>query len=175
MLLKWNWCRKFRCTLPLRYIALKQIMEKGSKKIAFFDESQSCPKGPFFVPNSSSDISSGLHKSDFRFQTVASFSSLKSSCSDDGESSFEASVSWIYLPSFSNPLLRWIAEKKKKTKKRKTNELFFFSWHSKQLLLRLYLQIPSCTRDDNGIERKTWVSYISSRTAPTVDDEDRVA
>ena len=91
-------------------------MEKGSKKIAFFDESQSCPKGPFFVPNSSSDISSGLHKSDFRFQTVASFSSLKSSssCSDDGESSFEASVSWIYLPSFSNPLLRWIAEKKKK-------------------------------------------------------------
>ena len=101
-------------------------MEKGSKKIVFFDESHSCPKGPFFVPNSNSDISSGLHKSDFRFQTVASFSSLKSSCSDDGESSFEASVSWIYLPSFSNPLLRWIAEKKKKTKKRKTNELFFF-------------------------------------------------
>ena len=70
-------------------------MEKGSKKIAFFDESQSCPKGPFFVPSSSSDISSGLHKSDFRFgRTVASFSSLKSSssCCDDGESGFEAAL-----------------------------------------------------------------------------------
>ena len=126
MLLKWNWCRKFRCTLPLRYIALKQIMEKGSKKLHFLTRVRVVLKDLFFVPNSSSDISSGLHKSDFRFQTVASFSSLKSSCSDDGESSFEASVSWIYLPSFSNPLLRWIAEKKKKTKKRKTNELFFF-------------------------------------------------
>ena len=68
-------------------------MEKGSKKLHFLTRVRVVLKDLFFVPNSSSDISSGLHKSDFRFQTVASFSSLKSSCSDDGESSFEASVS----------------------------------------------------------------------------------
>ena len=69
-------------------------------------------------------------------------------------------VSWIYLP--SNPL-RWIAEKRRRG--RLTNSFFFLALGStrqeaqlKQLLLRLYLQIPSCTRDDNGIERKTWVS-----------------